>query len=421
MDNNREAGICPSVLDSVRVLDFSHILAGPYCTRLLADLGAEVIKVEPPPEGELSRYSGLHYWWFCNCGKKSLCLDLRKEKSLEIIHKMAKKCDVVVESFRPGVMDRLSIGYASLSEVNPRIIMCSLSAFGQDSPYSRSPGTAVVAHAMSGIMWLQGKIVDPDGPPLPPPFAIGDIGASLHAVGAICAALYFRERTDSGQYIDISLIDSLFGMNDRVQQQMLQQEGLQSISATPIYAGKDGYVTIQGVGQVMLARLWKVMGRGELSADDRFDTIEHRTEHVDELNQIIEEWVQSFDSVRQVIPILEKADVVCAPILSIDEASKHPHLAARKMLGEIDDPERGKVRVPNSAFRFSKTKSGIRGNPPRLGEHNLEILGLLLDYSAEKVVRLRDEGVIYSDLRGYSLEEIISMEKWKENGLGNTG
>lgn len=411
MDKDREASTPPSVLDSVRVLDFSHILAGPYCTRLLADLGAEVIKVEPPPEGELSRYAGLHYWWFCNCGKKSLCLDLSKEKSLEIIHKMAKKCDIVVESFRPGVMDRLGLGYASLREVNPRIIMCSLSAFGQDSPYSRSPGTAVVAHAMSGIMWLQGKIVDPDGPPLPPPFAIGDIGASLHAVGAICAALYFRERTGSGQYIDISLIDSLFGMNDRVQQQMLQQEGLQSISATPIYAGKDGYVTIQGVGQVMLARLWKAMGRGELSADDRFDTIEHRTEHVDELNQIIGEWVQSFDSVRQVIPILEKADVVCAPILSIDEASKHPHLVAHKMLGEIDDPERGKVKVPNSAFRFSETKSGIKGNPPRLGEHNLEILGLMLDYSAEEVVQLQDEGVIYSDLRGYSLEEIISMEK----------
>jgi len=204
-----------------------------------------------------------------------------------------------------------------------------------------------------------------------------------------------------------------------VQQQMLQQEELQSVSATPIYAGKDGYVTIQGVGQVMLARLWEAMGRGTLSDDHRFDTIEHRTEHIDELNQIIEDWVQSFDSVWQVIPILEKADVVCAPILSIDEASKHPHLVARKMLGEIDDPERGKVKVPNSAFRFSETKSGINGNPPRLGEHNLEILGLLLDYSAEKVVRLQDEGVIYSDLRGYSLEEIISMEKWKENGLEN--
>jgi CoA:oxalate CoA-transferase len=368
----------------------------------------------------LADYAGLHYWWFCNCGKKSLCIDLSKEKSVQIVHEMAKKCDVVVESFRPGVMDRLGVGYASLRKVNPRIIMCSLSAFGQDSPYTRSPGTAVVAHAMSGIMWLQGKIVNPDGPPLPPPFAIGDIGASLHATSAICAALYFRERTGTGQYIDISLIDSLFGMNDRVQQQMLQQDELQSISATPIYTGKDGYVTIQGVGQVMLARLWKAMGRGELSADNRFDTIEHRTEHIDELNQIIEEWVQSFDSVQQVIPILEKADVVCAPILSIDEASKHPHLVARKMLGEIDDPERGKVRVPNSAFRFSETKSGIRGNLPRLGEHNLEILGLMLDYSAEQVVQLQDEGVIYSDLRGYSLEEIISIENKKGDNPKNT-
>lgn len=413
MDKDRETGTRRSVLDSIRVLDFSHILAGPYCTRLLSDLGAEVIKVEPPPEGELSRYAGLHYWWFCNCGKKSLCLDLNNEKSVQIIHELAKKCDVVVESFRPGVLDRLGVGYTSLREVNPRIIMCSLSAFGQKSPYSRSPGTAVVAHALSGIMWLQGKIVDPSGPPLSPPFAIGDIGASLYAVGAICAALYFREKTGVGQYIDISLIDSLFGMNDRVQQQMLEQEALQSISATPVYAGKDGYVTIQGVGQVMLARLWKAMGKGELSADDRFDTIEHRVEHLDELNQIIEEWVQSFDSIQQVIPILEKADVVCAPILSINEASTHPHLVAHEMLRETNDPERGKVKVPNSAFRFSETRSGLRGNLPRLGEHNLEILRSILDYSAEEVIQLEDEGTIYSDLRGYSLEEIISMEKRK--------
>lgn len=420
MDKDREASTPPSVLDSVRVLDFSHILAGPYCTRLLVDLGAEVIKIERPPEGELSRYAGLHYWWFCNSGKKSLCIDLSKEKSVEMILKMAEKCDVVVESFRPGVMDRLGIGYASLREVNPRIIMCSLSAFGQDSPYSRSPGTAVVAHAISGIMWLQGKIIDPDGPPLPPPFAIGDIGASLYATSAICAALYFREKTGIGQYIDISLIDSLFGMNDRVQQQMLQQEEMQSISATPVYAGKDGYLTIQGVGQAMLARLWKAMGRGELSADDRFNTIENRTEHISELNQIVEEWVRSFDSVRQVIPILEKADVVCAPILSIDEASKHPHLVARKMLGEIDDPERGKVKVPNSAFRFSETKSGIRGNLPRLGEHNPEILRSMLGYSAEEVIQLEDEGTIYSDLRGYSLEEILEKDNKKGDYPKNT-
>jgi len=417
MEKGGKSSVKPSVLDSVRVLDFSHILAGPYCTRLLSDLGADVIKIEPPPDGELSRYVGLHYWWFCNCGKKSLCLDLTKKKSVKIVHELVEKCDVIVESFRPGVMDRLGVGYASLKKINPQIIMCSLAAFGQNSPYKRFPGTAVVAHAMSGFMWLQGKVVDPDGPPLPPAFAIGDMGASYNALSAICAALFYREKTGIGQYIDISLIDSLFGMNDRVQHQMLEKNelGSSSISATPIYAGKDGYITIQGVGQDMLARLWKVMGKGDLSADSRFNNIEKRSEHIHELNQIIQQWVQGFDSIRDVVSILEKADVVFAPILSINDAINHPHFVDRKMIREIEDPEKGKIKVPNSAFRFSETTSGLRGNLPRLGEHNIEILSSLLGYPDDEMAHLHDEGVIYSDRRGYSLEEISGTEKGNDN------
>lgn len=412
--NGEIENIKPSLLGSIRVLDFSHILAGPHCARLLTDLGAEVIKIERPPEGELSRYAGLHYWWLCNPGKKSLCIDMSKKKSVEIIHQLAKESDIVVESFRPGVMHKLGIGYEQLRAINPKIIMCSLSAYGQNNAYSQYPGTAVVAHALSGFMWLQGRVVDLNGPPQPPPFAIGDMAASLHATAAICGALYYREKTGLGQYIDISLIDSLFAMNDRIQQQLLQTDDLKSISATPIYAGKDGYVTIQGVSQDMFVRLWKAMGEGEITDDQRFDNVEHRNQHVKEMNDVIQEWVQTFASIKDLIPILEKADVVCAPILSINDASTQPRLVAREMVREIQDPQYGKLKILNNAFRFSEVKCGPKGHLPRLGEHNHEILSSLLGYSDAEITQLQNEGVIYADLKGYSLQEILEIEKQKE-------
>ena len=155
MGEEGEAQAKLRVLESVRILDFSHVLAGPYCTRLLVDLGAEVIKVEPPPPKiELSRTAGGDLWWLSNCGKKSLCLDLTKPKAVEIVHKLVKRCDVVVENFRAGVMAKLGIGYDRLREANPRIIMCSLSPFGQEGPYSHLPASALVPNALSGYMWM---------------------------------------------------------------------------------------------------------------------------------------------------------------------------------------------------------------------------------------------------------------------------
>jgi len=397
MQKEKETSTNPSVLESVRVLDFSHILAGPYCTRQLSDLGAEVIKIERPPEGETSRAVGLHYWQFCNCGKKSICLDLTQAKSVRIVHELVEKCDVVVESFRPGKMDKLGVGYADLKRVNPKIILCSLTGFGQNNPYSKFPGTAVVAHAMTGLMSLQGNIVDPDGPPVAPAFAIGDMGAALHAVSAICAALYYREKTGIGQYIDISLIDSLFGMNDRVQQEMIEKGDAKAVSATPVFAGKDGYLSIAPASEEMFARLWKVMGKGDISVDSRFSTPEARFAHYfNEWNQIIQEWVQSFNSVQEVVSILEKVDVLSTPILSVSDAIKHPYIVSRGMVREIDDPVQGKIKILNSAFRFSETTSELRGNLPKLGEHNHEILRSLLDYSAEEVAQLHEEGVLSS-------------------------
>lgn len=411
MGNKRER---PRVLENVRVLDFSHILAGPYCTRQLADLGAEVIKIEPAILGELSRFVGLHYWWYCNCGKKSLSLDLKQPRAIEIVKELTRVSDVVVESFKPGTMARLGIDYAKLREINPRIIMCSLTGFGQYGPYSHLPATAPVAHSVSGLEWLIGKTVDPEGPPQAPGFALGDTVGAVHAVAAICGALYYREKAGVGQHIDIALVDCLFGINDRVQQHILAgTHQMASVSTSMIYPGRDGYLTVQCASQAMFDALGRVMDKPDLFTVSIFelDTPEKRGEHQAKLNRMITEWLQGFDSVLDALPILEEAGVICAPILSIEEAMNDPQLVARQMVGEIDDPERGRVKIVNTPFRFSDTEAGLKGSLPRLGEHNKEILTSLLGYSTKEVARLRQEGVIYSDLRGYTLEEILKLEQ----------
>ncbi|MBN1190448.1 MAG: CoA transferase [Dehalococcoidales bacterium] len=385
----------PRILESVRVLDFTQVLAGPYCTRLLVDLGAEVIKVEPPPRRlELSRIDKKALWWLSNCGKKSLCLDLTKPEAVRIIHELVKKTDVVIENFRPGVMNKLGIGYDHLKEINPKIIMCSLSTYGKDSPNSHLPGGALVPHAFSGYMWMQGKVANPDGPPMNCAFAIGDMGAAIYALSAICGALYFRERTGVGQYIDISLVDSLYSlMGDRVQGMLLEKPGEPGMSGGPsfVYKGKDGYLTVSGLTLDQQARFLKVIGRGDLKVEDYFGLRQ------EELNETITEWVQSFDSVHEAVAKLNEADVICSPILTLREASENPHFVAHNMTQEVDDPEYGKVKVINSPFHFSHTESGLRGSYPKLGEHNRELIESLLGYTAEDIDRLQESGVMFTD------------------------
>jgi CoA:oxalate CoA-transferase len=223
----------------------------------------------------------------------------------------------------------------------------------------------------------------------------------MFALSAICSALYFREIRGIGQHIDVTLVDSLFAlMGERVQAVLLEPQ--RALGGSPggslIYPGKDGYVTMTGLTKEQQVRFYKAMGREDLLTDPKFDTPEHRFENAEELTQIITEWVQSFDSIQQVISIMQKADVECTPILSINEAITHPHFVSHGMTQEVDDPERGKVKVINSPFRFSHSESGLRGSYPKLGEHNHEVLSSLLGRSAREVDQLQEEGVMYSEL-----------------------
>lgn len=387
----------------VCVIDLTQYLAGPFCTRLLKDLGAEVIKIEAPPFGDGARYAPYvrkgysGYFLQNNCGKKSVCLNLKQDKGKEVFKKLIQTADVCVENFAPGVMTRLGLDYETLTANNPRLIMCSISGFGQYGPWSYRPGFAATAHAISGLMWIAGKANDGDAPPMAPGAAFGDTGASLHAFGAISAALYRREQDGLGEYIDIALLDSLFDQIDSAIEIHIMSEGKDdSALLSPVLKGSNGYATIAfGTPDTEWQKLTRVMGRPDMVTDERFATIKQRIKHLDTIYTLIETWLQGFEHIDDALGLLEEAGIVNARILSVPEAIAHPQIKARQMMVEIDHPVLGKVPVINSPFRLKNSTAGLTGLPPEIGEHNAEILTRLGGYALAEVETLETEGILY--------------------------
>lgn len=391
------------LLKGVRVLDVTQYVSGPFCTRLLRDMGAEVIKIEAPPLGDGARYAPYvkngysGYFMQNNCGKKSVCLNLKDLRGRDIFKKLAAASDICVENFAPGVMKKLGLDHESLSIINPRLIMCSISGFGQYGPWANRPGYAATAHALSGLMWVAGKNRDPDAPPVPPGAAFGDTGAALHAFGAICAALYRREKDGSGEYIDIALLDSLFDQMDSAIEIFVMSNGSEKRAIlSPVYKGRDGYATIAlGVSDREFRNLAEVMNRPGLLEDDRFSSVQKRGENLDALHALIDEWLQMFEHIEDALSLLEKAGIANSKILSIREAIEHPQIKAREMMVEIDHPVLGKVPTVNSPFRLKHSWAGLEGLPPELGEHNEEVVVALAGYSPEEIRELEKEGVLF--------------------------
>lgn len=402
--------VAPRLLEGVRVLDFTRYVAGPYLTRSLAVLGAEVIKVERPRGGDEGRehpyqvkdQSGMFLQ--LNTDKKGLCLDLKHPKGVAIAKELAARCDVVVENFRPGVMDELGLGYPALREVNPRIILCSLSCFGQSGPYAQRAGFGIIADALSGAMDITGF------PDLPPPLIrvpVADTLTGVHGVGAVCAALFARERHGRGQWIDLALLDCMVALHENALQAYLLSDGevraarcghhLPSSVIYGVFEAQDGYLVIAGHADVGWARLAKAMGRPELATDDRYATMLGRIRHRETLVALVSDWVKGFGSVRAVLACLEAHQVPCAPIHSVDEVANDPQVVARGMLVELEHPIAGKVRLPNLPFRFSDAETRPRAAAPLLGQHNREILTTLLGYSEDAIVSLEEEGVLYHE------------------------
>lgn len=407
------------MLHGVRVLDLTQYLAGPACTRLLAEMGAEVIKVEAAPFGDPSRAftprrnRRAGFFVQQHRGKQSICLDLRSDEGIAIVRALADEVDLVVENFSPGVMDRKGWGYDELSSTNPGLIMASVSGFGQTGPLRDKPAFDFVAQAYGGVMHMTG---DPDGPPTFVGIGLADTNAGVHAFGAIGMALYQRERTGRGCYIDASMVDSLVHMHetgiyapsitgpsprspdDEPYVPMRAGRHYQPSAPGAGYRGPEGWIVVFCT-QGQIDGLWRALGQPELGDDDRFRTNDGRLAHRDELTDLIETWMAGFEHDDDVIAALEAERVPCSKVLSPAEFAEQPHLVERGMIHEVVDPVAGVVTVPGFPLVFDGRRPTVDGPAPTLGQHNRAVLAGLLGWDDERIEALETAGVLASKPR----------------------
>jgi len=386
------------VLDGYRVLDITQYLAGPAATNLMVQLGAEVIKLEIGPHGEpvrnfpFCRDGRSGYFIQQNRGKKSLCLDPKHPEGLDLIKRLLRHCDVFIENFAPGVIGRLGLDWETVRKINPDIIMCSISAFGQEGPLAEHPGFDYIAQAYAAVTDLIGE---PDRAPSMPMLAFGDVGTGVHALTAIGYALLDRERNGAGgQWLDISLLDTYFHHHE-VSVQAYSASGGKivphrsgshhyAVGPSGIFKAKEGHLMI-----LALLHQWPIlcraMGREDLIEDPRFKDNDARMANRAEMIALIEAWLQTLPSDAAALELLEKARIPCAPILSVPQAMAHPHMIERRTVREIEDRLLGKFQIPGMPLRFSKYEVDENIQAPLLGEHNEEILKRLLLCPPEQV------------------------------------
>jgi crotonobetainyl-CoA:carnitine CoA-transferase CaiB-like acyl-CoA transferase len=396
-------------LSGIRVIDYSHFLAGPFMGRCLATLGAEVIKVERPKEGDAGRthpsfkdgQSG--YYLQQNMGKQGLCVDLRDKRGLELMLKLVDTADVFIENYRPGALERLGLGYKALSARNPKLVYCSVSAYGHTGPYADRAGFGLIAEAMSGAMAQLGN--PGEVPPLLR-MPLADMYTGIHGVAAINAALLGRASSRRGQHIDLALYDCMVSMHDYAVQSYFLSGGTdlpqQTGSGQPdstvygIFPAKDGNLVIAAQVDDAWRRLAMLVGGEALAADERFAKRVARNAHYAEAMEIVRKWTLSQPSRDACLAALEDAGVPSAPVQTIDEVVKDPQIRARGMLLEQQHPVLGKVTLPNLPFRFSGCDTTVRTPAPLLGQHNRRIAASL-GFSAEHVEAMVRDGVLHNE------------------------
>lgn len=397
------------VLEGYKVLDFSQIVAGPTCTLMLAEMGAEVIKVELAPAGDGARLGPVvrdgrsGYFVQHNRGKKDVCLDAKTPEGLAILKGLVKKVDVLVENYAPGVIGRLGLGYDVVSALNPRLVMCSISAFGQTGPLAHEPGFDWVGAAYSGITSMGGE---KGGSPIFPMVAMGDVSTGAHAMGAVCAALLYRERTGRGQHLDLSLLDTYAHYHEASFQMYSLSKGAISPSrsgahswyASPagVFKGRERYFILIAPLEQHWSKLCEAMGRPDMARDPRFTDNETRMKNLDALVDTIEGWIRSQPSDDAALETLKAHHVPVAPILSVSEALQHPHLRQRGTVRTVHDRLLGDLEVPGFALRFSDFPAPLELQAPLLGEHNAEILTEWLGYSPDQIQDLERRGILRS-------------------------
>lgn len=389
-------------LEGVRVADFSRVLAGPFCTRMLVDLGADVIKIEPP-EGDVSRRLGPRrggmsgYYMQQNCGKRNVSLDLKHPRGRELALEIACHCDVLVENFRPGVMAGLGLGPETVRGLRPELIYCSISGFGATGPRRDQRAFAGIAHATTGMLWRQATIMGQRT--TDSVLALGDTVTGLQAAIAILAALALRTRTGCGQFIDMAMHDALLSVQEAANFYLFPDEpGETDFLCSWVYRATDRDVVMPTDPRADWDALCRVMGRPELIHDPRYDTPQKRTACLDELEAHIQSWVLDQRDADQVVAALHAGGLPGARVATLGEALDSEQTAARDMTPEISDRSGRHVRVLNSPYRFSDATAGAHGIPAFRGEDNAAVLGELLGLSNEEIRRLEADGIISSRL-----------------------
>src|SRR5579885_739904 len=391
-------------LDGIRIVDLTRFLAGPFCTMELADFGAEVIKVEPL-EGDHSRYQTLrpdlvgnsYFFAAANRNKRSIAVNLGAEDGREIVRRLARGGDVVIENFRPGVMDRLGLGARALREANPRLIYCGISGFGQSGPYRARPGFDQVAQGMSGFMSITGQ--EPTGPTRAG-IALADLTCATAACRGVLYALLARERTGRGQEVYVAIVDAMVALLTWSAGMYFETGRAPGVAgndhplASPfgVYRAKDGPFNVCAGNEEIWKRLCAAIGRPELAADPRFATVNDRVAHRAELNQILADAFQA-RTASEWVAYLNERGVASGPIYRLDEVFSDPQVRHQQMLVEMPHPVHGTVKMLGLPIKLTDTPGRIRRVPPLLGEHTDEVLAEA-GYAPGEIDRLRDARVV---------------------------
>ena len=396
----------PGPLQNIRVIDLSRIVVGPYCSMVLGDMGADVIKIEMPETGDETRMWGppfaggeSAYFISLNRNKRSLTLNLKTEKGKNILRRLIADADVLVENFRLGTLDKLGFGYDVIKELNPRMIYCSITGFGKTGPYASEAGVDIVVAAEAGLIGITGE---QNGPPAKVGVAITDILTALFAQGAIANALYHREKTGKGQCIDLSLFESqvatLFNMSSNylISGAVPRRWGLAHASIVPYQGFKtsDGvYILVAVTSEKMWENFCRAIDRPELASNPEFDSNEKRVIHREKLTPMLEalfagqtadDWLHRLKAVK----------IPCGRVNTMDRVFNHPQIDPLDMVVEVDHPTAEKIKLVGIPVKYSETPGSIRLPPPLLGQHTQEILTSLLGYTDTDIAALRAEGVV---------------------------
>ena len=396
----------PRPLEGIRVLDFTRVLSGPHCTRMLSDLGAEVIKVEPP-EGDLTRFAfprvGSMSTYFAqqNIGKKNISMDLKKPEAVELIKKLVAECDVLVENYRGGVMDKLGLGYSVLSKVNPRLIYAAISGYGNTGPWSHRRAYATVVNAETGMTGLQARARG--GQATNDPHSHADVYTGMETAAAVLAALYQREQTNVGQYIDVSMAQTMLYVNEHVQNELFEDDvpadQIRSFQPGdyPILQTGDGtYVVVSGhpAERGTFDLFVNAMQRPSMLEDERFKDVATRLQNLDALANELRDWARSISTAQEIEDVMAEAGLALGVVRTMSELADTEWAEDRNVIIDADDRYGSTFRVPNAPWVFSGSDVSTRGIPKFRGEDNAEVLQQLAGVTPEEVEQLTALGVL---------------------------